>query len=249
MQSTEWRPIPGYEGIYEVSNKGDVRRLAHINQKGMSLRERALSPGKVTSGHLQIALSDHQGKRTRHMVHALVLAAFVGPRPQGLHGCHNDGNPLNNHLDNIRWDTPSSNMFDKVAHGGHHHANQTRCQNGHPLEEPNLTQRHKASGRRGCWSCDREWTESARAGREFDTVRADAWFAKLESGWRPVPMGERTHCPQGHELAGSNLKASGLAKGMRTCRTCSIERSRARRAGRPYSTASAAAIYNELTKK
>ncbi|RUU22663.1 HNH endonuclease [Mesorhizobium sp. M7A.F.Ca.AU.002.06.1.1] len=50
-------------------------------------------------------------------VHLLVLEAFVGPRPDGLEGCHNDGNPDNNRLDNLRWDTPESNQADRIAHG------------------------------------------------------------------------------------------------------------------------------------
>ena len=50
-------------------------------------------------------------------VHTLVLIAFVGPRPDGLMCCHNDGDPTNNHLDNLRWDTGSANMQDMIRHG------------------------------------------------------------------------------------------------------------------------------------
>ena len=43
--------------------------------------------------------------------------AFVGPCPDGMEACHNDGNPANNNLENLRWDTHKSNMWDKIKHG------------------------------------------------------------------------------------------------------------------------------------
>jgi hypothetical protein len=52
-------------------------------------------------------------------VHTLVLEAFIGPRPghhAEWHGCHNDGNPENNALTNLRWDTRAGNEADKIAH-------------------------------------------------------------------------------------------------------------------------------------
>ena len=56
-----------------------------------------------------------QGKTLR--VHNLVLFAFVGPRQEGMEGCHNDGDRTNNHLKNLRWDTHSKNNHDKIKHG------------------------------------------------------------------------------------------------------------------------------------
>jgi hypothetical protein len=53
----------------------------------------------------------------QHYVHRLVLVAFVGPRPPGLVCCHNDGNPLNNRVENLRWDTYEANEADKLRHG------------------------------------------------------------------------------------------------------------------------------------
>lgn len=46
-----------------------------------------------------------------------MLAAFVGPCPEGLEVCHLDGDPLNNRLSNLRYDTRSANNLDKVGHG------------------------------------------------------------------------------------------------------------------------------------
>lgn len=50
-------------------------------------------------------------------VHRLVLEAFIGPCPPGMEACHNDGNPRNNALSNLRWDTSENNSADKIRHG------------------------------------------------------------------------------------------------------------------------------------
>lgn len=57
------------------------------------------------------------GKLWPRTIHRLVLEAFVGPCPEGLEGCHNDGNPEHNHVGNLRWDTHASNMADRKTHG------------------------------------------------------------------------------------------------------------------------------------
>ena len=54
------------------------------------------------------------------MVSHIVLETFTGPRPEGMVACHNDGNPDNNHIDNLRWDTMSNNHLDKRVHGTDH---------------------------------------------------------------------------------------------------------------------------------
>jgi len=50
-------------------------------------------------------------------IHKIVLETFVGPCPDGLEGCHNDGNPANNSDSNLRWDTHAANMEDRRKHG------------------------------------------------------------------------------------------------------------------------------------
>lgn len=58
---------------------------------------------------------DHRIKKIS--VHRLVLLAFVGPCPEGMEACHNDGDSTNNSLSNLRWDTPKNNHADKKKHG------------------------------------------------------------------------------------------------------------------------------------
>ncbi len=56
-------------------------------------------------------------KHTNKLIHVLVLEAFVGPRPKGAFACHYDGDPTNNRLSNLRWDTWASNIADMRRHG------------------------------------------------------------------------------------------------------------------------------------
>jgi hypothetical protein len=99
-----WKPVLGFEGFYEVSNQGQVRNAR---------TGRVLRPGPSNFGHLSVVL----GRGNTRMVHALVLEAFVGPRPKGKESCHFDGNPANNRLENLRWGTRSENNLDAVRHG------------------------------------------------------------------------------------------------------------------------------------
>lgn len=99
-----WKPIPGYEGAYEVSNLGRVRTTPRL----LSL---SLNRGYVTAS-LRKA-----GKTKSFLVHRLILQAFIGPAPEGMEGCHNDGKRGHNHLDNLRWDTKQNNAADRVKHG------------------------------------------------------------------------------------------------------------------------------------
>jgi len=57
------------------------------------------------------------GEEDVRFVHGLVLEAFSGQRPSVLHqAAHNDGNPANNSVGNLRWATPKSNQSDRVVH-------------------------------------------------------------------------------------------------------------------------------------
>ncbi|NIH98089.1 hypothetical protein FHU31_005095 [Mycolicibacterium fluoranthenivorans] len=62
--------------------------------------------------YLRVTLKSGERQR-RIKVHHLVLLAFVGPRPPGLHALHCDDDPLNNHLSNLRYGTPSENQHDR----------------------------------------------------------------------------------------------------------------------------------------
>lgn len=69
--------------------------------------------------------------------------------------CHNDGNPSNNIVENLRWDTHSGNMMDRTLHGTHYQRDKTLCPANHPLKAPNLVTKRAAIGHRVCLSCSR----------------------------------------------------------------------------------------------
>lgn len=121
----QWKAVPGFENRYEVSNFGNVKSLSHRVRLVASgtettrlTKERLLKPGgsernKFSKGCVTVNLAESGSRQ----VHALVMLAFIGPRPNGLDIAHNDGNPLNNKLTNLRYATRSSNMQDAIAHG------------------------------------------------------------------------------------------------------------------------------------
>lgn len=126
--STEvWLPVLGYEGHYEVSDHGRVRSLPRkvslYNPQWGKMQKRQL-PGRVLAlslvpgRYVPVALSK-QGTAKTQEVHRLVLEAFVGLCPEGMEGCHNNGDRYDNRLSNLRWDTRANNHADKRKHGTH----------------------------------------------------------------------------------------------------------------------------------
>jgi hypothetical protein len=98
--------------------------------------------------------------RSNQFVHRLVLAAFVGPCPEGMEVRHLDGNPANTRLANLRYGTHSENELDKVRHGTHHEARKTHCNRGHEYTQDN-TRRRRDTGSRECLTCAR-WRDAKR---------------------------------------------------------------------------------------
>ena len=109
----EWKVIPGYEGLYEVSNCGRVRSLPRIvKARGTSQRRafsRILKPYNNKLNYQYVALSK-DGKPKTYSVHRLVATQFV-PNPNNLPIInHKDENPRNNRADNLEWCTQMYNV-------------------------------------------------------------------------------------------------------------------------------------------
>lgn len=105
--SEVWKPIPGYEGSYEVSNLGNVHS---------SKSSRVLKACIGSAGYPQVDLC-RDGKKRTYAIHQLVASAFLGGRPDGMVVCHRDGDKLNSRPENLRIDTQHSNNLDKITHG------------------------------------------------------------------------------------------------------------------------------------
>lgn len=97
MLNEVYKDIEGYEGIYQVSNLGNVR-----NQRG-----KVLKTYQINSGYLCLKLFDANGKRSSHLVHRLVAAAFLSKPKKEVN--HIDGNKHNNTVSNLEWCTSSEN--------------------------------------------------------------------------------------------------------------------------------------------
>lgn len=103
----EWRDIKGYEGYYQVSNMGRVKRLKITGKDGRTYRERILIPVYNTR-YLNVSLCKN-GIIKQYRVHRLVCTAFL-ENPNN-YPCinHKDENRLNNNADNLEWCTVKYN--------------------------------------------------------------------------------------------------------------------------------------------
>jgi hypothetical protein len=108
-QTEVWRPAPGFEGAYEVSNLGRVRRRATGLVRKPALIKR--------TGYYAINLSV-RNQQKMVSVHRLVAVAFLGLPPSPTHEVnHRDGNKANCAATNLEWSTASENTLHAVAHG------------------------------------------------------------------------------------------------------------------------------------
>lgn len=114
----EWRPIPGWEGRYEVSDLGRVRSLMSHHRRPYPtprIKAQMLIGDRLKSYAVRMT---QPGQNRLLTVHRLVLLAFVGPAPTPLHeGAHRNGDHLDNRLVNLSWLTKAENEADRVTHG------------------------------------------------------------------------------------------------------------------------------------
>ena len=129
--SERWEPVTDWEGIYEVSDWGRVRRIApRPDWKGTNTKVdtrygqrrfgdspmRMLKP-MLKSGYSQVCLSRGVGSEKWFTVHALVAAAFIGPRPKGMSVNHKDGDKTNNRLENLEYLSHRDQQLHASANG------------------------------------------------------------------------------------------------------------------------------------
>lgn len=104
--SEHWKPIVGWEDIYAVSNFGRIKRTNNTYHK---VYNRILKLKRSKAGYLSLIL--YRGPIEKDtLVHRAVMAAFVGPAPEGTQVNHKDGNKANNTLGNLEYLTPRQNM-------------------------------------------------------------------------------------------------------------------------------------------
>ena len=157
-----WAPIPNFLN-YQASNDGRVRRV-----EGETFH---ILTGCVSEGYRFVHTSI-DGKPKKLGVHRAVCLAFLGLPPALHQAAHNNGNPLDNSLGNLRWATASENAIDRSNHG-----------NG-PMGERNpkakLTSRHVSEIRASTLS-------DATLSKLYGVSRVQIWRIKRGKCW-PVDV-------------------------------------------------------------
>lgn len=110
-----WLPVPGYEGLYEVSDQGRVRSLPRRTPHA-GVRGGRIMRTRRTGRYRSVSLC-RDGVPRQHSVHRLVLEAFVGPCPEGMEARHGPLGSGNDALENLNWGRHVDNMADKIRDG------------------------------------------------------------------------------------------------------------------------------------
>lgn len=114
-----WKDIIGYENLYRVSNKGNVKSLDRVSKfhTGYGIKKgKVLKLTVDKNGYHRISLYK-DGKSKKHFVHRLVAKAFIEKRKGKHHINHLDGNPKNNVVENLEWCTPKENTAHAYKNG------------------------------------------------------------------------------------------------------------------------------------
>lgn len=117
----EFRPVPGYEGRYEISNLGRVKSLPRMTRHSEGRTKKV--PGRFlaqapSKGYLTVRLYREQGAGITNLVHRILAMAFISAPPfDGAHVNHIDGNRLNNEASNLEWCTHLQNTRHAISIG------------------------------------------------------------------------------------------------------------------------------------
>lgn len=123
MGNEVWKEIDGFEGLYAISNFGNVKRLehsdTHCKQGYRVFKERPLKPF-LRRGYLKVNLFKGD-KRHSKSVHRLVAQAFIpNDDTEKTQINHIDGNKVNNNKDNLEWCTCKENIAHAIRMGLFH---------------------------------------------------------------------------------------------------------------------------------
>jgi hypothetical protein len=122
-----WRPVVGYEGLYEASTAGRIRRSG----AGRGVRVgRILQPAPGSHGYLTVALYRGDGKARTVTVHDAVATAWLGSRPANHEVNHINGQKTDNDLRNLGYVTSSANKRHAYMTGLRQWHPQPRAANG-----------------------------------------------------------------------------------------------------------------------
>lgn len=112
-----WKPVKGFEGLYEISNKGNVRsvdRHVMLGNQYCLLKGKPIKPFPNSTGYLRVGLSKNS-KDKKYLVHRLVAEAFI-PNPNNL-PCIDHINTIrdDNKVENLRWCDTAGNLANPIS--------------------------------------------------------------------------------------------------------------------------------------
>ncbi|WP_434612044.1 NUMOD4 motif-containing HNH endonuclease [Tabrizicola sp. M-4] len=108
-----WKDVPGFEGAYSVSSLGKVRSLdrtvRYTDGRVAFFKGVLFDPVRGAQGYLGVTLR-RDGKSHRRLIHQIVAAAFLGPKPDWA-DCvnHKNGDKTDNRFENLEWVTLADN--------------------------------------------------------------------------------------------------------------------------------------------
>jgi hypothetical protein len=150
VKNENWKPIPGYEGFYKVSDLGSIWSKRRQGSAGGILKTPL-----DKAGYPAVALTV-MGRQRTYKVHVLLMLAFCGPRPDGMEIRHLNGDSADGRLVNLAYGTHSENVLDQVAHGTNGQSRKTHCPAGHPYDAENTRVIPSRPRARHCKACQRE---------------------------------------------------------------------------------------------
>lgn len=167
----EWRPVVGYEGLYEVSSEERVRSLDRL------VKSRWGNYRKVTGRYLKTHLDvdgypivtlSRDGANKKRKLSRVVAEAFI-ENPDGLPSVlHRDDIKTNNKLSNLYWGTAIQNAQDALRNGSNFRSSRTHCNRGHEFTPENTRYRNNRPNSRICITCERD-LDSKRAQTRRDS--------------------------------------------------------------------------------
>lgn len=160
--SENFRPAPGYEGLYEVGDLGNIKALPRVvhrpNTRPYTTKERLLKPTVGNKyGHLHVSLTDENGVAKKHWVHRLVATVWCPRKPGDYLVRHGPNGSTDNRASELQWGTHSSNAADRIVHGTEPiYMPRTHCKRNHPLTGDNVYSPPKRPNDRHCKACQRD---------------------------------------------------------------------------------------------
>lgn len=188
LPEEEWRGIVGYEGLYEVSNKGRIWRIprwiSYPDRMGERFYRGEIQKFSIDKGYFIATLVSGQGdKGRRFAVHRLVAKAWLNPpESEDLIVLHGPAGQKDNSVENLSWGTHSDNERDKIRDGTHFQLNKRYSDCGHILSPPNLNKGNLPY--RNCRACKmaRDVIRNHQGLSDFHEEIADIYYSRIMTG-------------------------------------------------------------------